>query len=139
MSSDLAFTLVPILIDAIAVLGLYVLANTGRLSVGHASFFGIGAYVSAVCSTRLALHPLVSIAAGTVAAGLVGFVFAIVADRLTHWFFAVTTLAFSVRASDGSGVAVGSSRVTRANGVSALGATTACGRSKRLVVANGCA
>ena len=96
MSSDLAFTLVPILIDAVAVLGLYVLANTGRLSVGHASFFGIGAYVSAVCSTKLALHPLVSIAAGTVAAGIVGFVFAIVADRLTHWFFAVTTLAFSV-------------------------------------------
>jgi branched-chain amino acid transport system permease protein len=30
------------------------------------------------------------------AAGVVGFVFAVVADRLTHWFFAVTTLAFSV-------------------------------------------
>jgi branched-chain amino acid transport system permease protein len=96
MSSDLAFTLVPILIDAIAVLGLYVLANTGRLSVGHASFFGIGAYVSAVCSTKLALHPLIGITAGTAAAALVGFVFAVVADRLTHWFFAVTTLAFSV-------------------------------------------
>jgi ABC-type branched-subunit amino acid transport system permease subunit len=51
VSSDWAFTLVPILIDAIAVLGLYVLANTGRLSVGHAAFFGIGAYASAVCST----------------------------------------------------------------------------------------
>jgi branched-chain amino acid transport system permease protein len=96
MSSDLAFTLVPIFIDAIAVLGLYVLANTGRLSVGHASFFGIGAYVSAVCSTKLALHPLIGIAAGTAVAALLGFVFAVVADRLTHWFFAVTTLAFSV-------------------------------------------
>ena len=96
MSSDWAFTLVPVLIDAIAVLGLYVLANTGRLSVGHATFFGIGAYASAVCSTKLALHPLLSVAVGTVAAGLVGFVFAMVADRLTHWFFAVTTLAFSV-------------------------------------------
>ena len=96
MGSDLAFTLVPILIDAIAVLGLYVLANTGRLSVGHAAFFGIGAYASAVCSTRLAWHPLLSIAAGTVAGAVVGLVFAIVADRLTHWFFAVTTLAFSV-------------------------------------------
>jgi len=96
MSSDWAFTLVPILIDAIAVLGLYVLANTGRLSVGHAAFFGIGAYVSAVCSTKLALHPLLSIAVGTAAAGLAGFVFAVVADRLTHWFFAITTLAFSV-------------------------------------------
>lgn len=96
MSSDWAFTLVPILIDAIAVLGLYVLANTGRLSVGHASFFGLGAYVSAVGSVKLALPPPLSIAVGTVVAGMVGFVFAVVADRLTHWFFAVTTLAFSV-------------------------------------------
>lgn len=96
MSSSLAFTLVPILIDVIVVLGLYVLANTGRLSVGHAAFFGIGAYASAICSTTLGLHPALSIAIGAVAAGFTGLCFAALADRLTHWFFAVTTLAFSV-------------------------------------------
>jgi branched-chain amino acid transport system permease protein len=96
MTSALAFTLVPILIDVIAVLGLYLLANTGRLSVGHAAFFGIGAYTSAVLSTRLGMHPFASIAVGAVVGGAAGLLFAAVADRLTHWFFAITTLAFSV-------------------------------------------
>ena len=32
---------IPVLIDAIAVLGLYVIASSGRLSIGHAAFFGI--------------------------------------------------------------------------------------------------
>jgi branched-chain amino acid transport system permease protein len=96
MTSALAFTLVPILIDVIAVLGLYLLANTGRLSVGHAAFLGIGAYTSAVLSTKLGMHPFAAIAVGAVAAGASGLVFAAVADRLTHWFFAITTLAFSV-------------------------------------------
>lgn len=96
MSSAFAFMAVPNLIDIIAVLGLYLLANTGRLSVGHAAFFGIGAYTSAVLSTKFGLPPYASIAAGAAAAGAVGLVFAAVADRLTHWFFAITTLAFSV-------------------------------------------
>lgn len=96
MSSTLAFTLIPILIDVIAVLGLYLLANTGRLSVGHAAFFGVGAYTSAVLSTKLGMPPFISIGVGTVAAWLTGLLFAAIADRLTHWFFAITTLAFSV-------------------------------------------
>ncbi len=35
----LSSILVPILIDVIAVLGLYVITATGRLSAGHAAFF----------------------------------------------------------------------------------------------------
>lgn len=88
--------LVPVLIDAIAVLGLYVIAASGRMSAGHAAFFGIGGYTSGLISIHLGLPPALSVMLGTIVAGLSGSVFAVVADRLGHWFFAITTLAFAV-------------------------------------------
>ncbi|MFN0299547.1 MAG: branched-chain amino acid ABC transporter permease [Burkholderiales bacterium] len=88
--------LVPVLIDAIAVLGLYVIAASGRMSAGHAAFFGIGGYTSGLISIHLALPPALSLMLGTIVAGLCGGLFAVVADRLGHWFFAITTLAFAV-------------------------------------------
>lgn len=91
--------ILPVLIDAIAVLGLYVIVSSGRLSIGHAAFFGIGSYASAVLSTRAGIPSWLSIAAGTAAAGAIGALFALVAERLSHWFFAIATLAFSVMLS----------------------------------------
>ncbi|MFM9887103.1 MAG: branched-chain amino acid ABC transporter permease [Burkholderiales bacterium] len=88
--------LVPVLIDAIAVLGLYIVAASGRMSAGHAAFFGIGGYTSGLISIHLALPPVLSVALGMIVAGLCGAIFAVVADRLSHWFFAITTLAFAV-------------------------------------------
>jgi len=90
----LASVLVPVLIDAIAVLGLYVISASGRLSAGHAVFFGIGGYASGLVSTRLGLPPVVSLIAGIVLAAVVAVVFSLISDRLSHWFFAVATLAF---------------------------------------------
>ena len=92
------FTAIPVVLDAIAVMGLYVIANTGRLSVGQAAFCGLGGYCSAILSVRLELPAALSIAIGTVFAGLIGVFFAVMADRLSHWFFAITTLAFSIMA-----------------------------------------
>jgi ABC-type branched-subunit amino acid transport system permease subunit len=42
MSGYWSAVLTPVVIDAIAVLGLYIIANTGRLSIGQAAFFGLG-------------------------------------------------------------------------------------------------
>ena len=89
---------IPVLIDAIAVLGLYVIASSGRLSIGHAAFFGIGCYVSALLS-KATLPFWASIVLGGAAAGAFGLAFALVAERLSHWFFAIATLAFSVMLS----------------------------------------
>ena len=99
MSGFYSSIAIPVLIDAIAVLGLYVIASSGRLSIGHAAFFGIGCYVSAILSTQLTLPFWASIVLGAVAAGVFGLVFAMVAERLGHWFFAIATLAFSVMLS----------------------------------------
>ena len=90
---------IPVLIDAIAVLGLYVIASSGRLSIGHAAFFGIGCYVSALLSTKVTFPFWASIIVGGAAAGAFGLGFALVAERLGHWFFAIATLAFSVMLS----------------------------------------
>ena len=99
MSGFYASIAIPVLIDAIAVLGLYLIASSGRLSIGHAAFFGIGCYASALLSTQLTLPFWASIGLGGVAAGAFGLVFAVVAERLGHWFFAIATLAFSVMLS----------------------------------------
>jgi branched-chain amino acid transport system permease protein len=96
MMDVLPSILIPVLIDAIAVLGLYVIAAGGRLSAGHAAYFGIGGYVAGLGSIHVGLPPLLSIAFGAALAALVGAAFAIVADRLSHWFFTVTTLVFAV-------------------------------------------
>jgi branched-chain amino acid transport system permease protein len=86
---------VPTLIDAIAVLGLYVIAASGRLSAGHAAFFGIGGYASGLVSVHLGLPVPVSLVAGVAFSAICGALFALLADRLTHWFFAVATLALA--------------------------------------------
>jgi len=87
---------IPVLIDAIAVLGLYVIASSGRLSIGHAAFFGVGCYTSALLSTQLLMPNWASILVGALSAGSFGLIFGLVAERLSHWFFAIATLAFSV-------------------------------------------
>lgn len=97
--SVLMFSLIPIFIDAIAVLGLYVIAASGRLSVGHAAFFGIGGYASGLLSIHLGAPLPVALVAGAAIAGLAGTVLGMIIDRLGHWFYATTTLAFSVMLS----------------------------------------
>ena len=97
--SVLMFALIPIFIDCIAVLGLYVIASSGRLSVGHAAFFGIGGYASGLLSIHYGVPLGVALAAGALAAGLAGTLLAAIVDRLGHWFYATTTIAFSVMLS----------------------------------------
>jgi branched-chain amino acid transport system permease protein len=96
MMDVLPSILTPVLINCIAVLGLYVIAASGRISAGHAAFFGIGGYASGLISIRLGFPPLGSMALGMLVAAACGAAFALIADRLSHWFFAVTTLAFAV-------------------------------------------
>ena len=68
---------------------------TGYLALGHAAFFGIGAYVSALLITRYNLPwPIAALAAGfgaAIGAALMG----VLCLRLRHIFFAIATLAFS--------------------------------------------
>ncbi|MPZ62074.1 MAG: branched-chain amino acid ABC transporter permease [Propionibacteriales bacterium] len=68
---------------------------TGLLSFGHAAFFGVGAYVSALVLLAWPSLP-VAMVAGTLAAGAVGVVIGYLSLRHTDIYFAMLTLAFGM-------------------------------------------
>ncbi|HWP13436.1 MAG TPA: branched-chain amino acid ABC transporter permease [Ramlibacter sp.] len=71
------------------------LGFTGLLSFGHAAFFGSAAYVTGWFIKTMALTPELGIAAGVLAAALLGLVFGVVAIRRQGIYFAMVTLALA--------------------------------------------
>ncbi len=69
-----------------------VTGTAGLLSLGHAGFYGIGAYVAAILSTRMGLPFLITMPAAGVIAGAIGVVVALPTMRLVSIYFAVATL-----------------------------------------------
>lgn len=74
------------------------LGYTGIVSFGHAMFFGIGAYTTAVMLKQMENTLFIfvlSIVIGMVIAGFVSFLVGLLTLRLKSHFFAMLTLAFS--------------------------------------------
>jgi branched-chain amino acid transport system permease protein len=69
---------------------------TGQMNFGHALFFGVGAYSSAMLSVHLHIPPWGSIPAGAVFAVLAGLFVGIPCLRLKHTYLALTTMAFPI-------------------------------------------
>ncbi|MCX7779407.1 MAG: branched-chain amino acid ABC transporter permease [Negativicutes bacterium] len=65
---------------------------TGQFSIGHAGFMAVGAYLSAVMTVKLQLPFPVAIAAGAVAAGVLGFIIGLPTLRLKGDYLAIATL-----------------------------------------------
>lgn len=74
------------------------LGYTGIVSFGHAMFFGIGAYTTAVMlkqmDTTISIF-LLSIVVGMIFAGIISFLVGLLTLRLKSHFFAMLTLSFS--------------------------------------------
>jgi branched-chain amino acid transport system permease protein len=84
-------------ISALAVVGLNLLMGyAGQVSLGHAGFFGIGAYSVAVGPEHLGLHPLLAFLLGVLAAGLVAFAAGRPILRLKGPYLAIATLGFGI-------------------------------------------
>jgi branched-chain amino acid transport system permease protein len=82
------------LIYAIAILGLQLIFGyTGMLSLGHAAFFGLGAYTYALLTIRLGLPVLVTIPVAALVAG-VGALVVAPTLRLSGIYLVVATAAF---------------------------------------------
>lgn len=67
----------------------------GQLTLGHAGFMSIGAYVAALSSIYLETPFLVSLLLGSIAAGVVGLIIGIPTLRLKGDYLCIITLAFN--------------------------------------------
>ncbi len=67
--------------------------TAGLMSLGHAAFYGIGAYTAGLLSTQFGTGLVTDLAAATLVAGVVALIVAIPAIRLVRIFFTVATLA----------------------------------------------
>jgi branched-chain amino acid transport system permease protein len=69
-----------LILNEIAIIGLFalsldlILGYAGVVSLGHAAFFGLGAYVAGLLAIRVVADPLIGLAAAALAAALLGFV-----------------------------------------------------------------
>lgn len=70
-----------------------VLGYAGMACLGHAAFFGVASYVTALLIMRAEINPWVAFAAGIAAAGLVGALFGLLALRTRGSYFLMITLA----------------------------------------------
>jgi len=87
----LSFTLISILFTQ----SIYILTGmTGQISLGHAAFFGSGAYVTAVLTKTLGLSLLLSIPVAGIATSLIAFILSYPAGRVKEVYLAMMTLGF---------------------------------------------
>jgi branched-chain amino acid transport system permease protein len=83
------------MINVIVAVGLNLLSgNCGQISLCNASFMGIGAYCTALCTTRLGLPTLIALPASVVVAALLGAALGYPARRLSGLYLALITLGF---------------------------------------------
>lgn len=71
-----------------------VIGFTGMFSLGHAAFYGIGAYTSALLATRAGVPFWIGLPAAAVVAGFFGALIGLATLRLRAVFLAFTTLGF---------------------------------------------
>ena len=90
------YLLTEVMIYAVFATSYYLLlGHTGLLSLGHALYFGIGGYATALCLYHLPNVPLpVALLTGAASGLLGGFVIGAMLLRLTKIYFSFATLAF---------------------------------------------
>ncbi len=85
-----------IAVHAIVVLGLNLfIGYAGQISLGHAAFFGIGAYGSAVLALN-GMPTWIAIPAAAVGVALIALVIGIPTLRLSGHYLAIATLGFNI-------------------------------------------
>ncbi len=79
-------------LNVMLALGLNLISGfCGQVSLGHAAFYGLGAYAAALCSVAGAPLP-VSITAGVLVAGAAGIIVGFAALRVREDFLAIVTM-----------------------------------------------
>ena len=96
MSQYVYRVLIMIGLYTILALGLNViLGMTGMLSMGHAAFYSIGAYVSAIMGTRFGMGFFTSAIFGIAVSAVMGMLLGLTTMRLSGSYLAITTMGFA--------------------------------------------
>ena len=72
------------------------LTYSGQGSLGHAAFFGLGGYFSAIIVVKLGLPPILSLIIGGLLTAVIGMLIGLTCVRLREWFLAMVTFGFAV-------------------------------------------
>ncbi|MCP4126122.1 MAG: branched-chain amino acid ABC transporter permease [Gammaproteobacteria bacterium] len=84
-------------LNAILAVSLNLLMGyAGQISLGHAAFFGTGAYASAILTTKFAWNPWPAMIAGMILTGTIAFVMARPVLKLKGHYLAMATLGFGI-------------------------------------------
>ncbi len=84
-------------IFTIVVVGLCLLMGyAGQVSLGHAAFYGLGAYGSALLTAKMNLPPLTAMLIAALITGLVAFFIGIATLRLKEHYLALATLGSGI-------------------------------------------
>ncbi len=84
-------------IQALPAIGLSLLMGyTGQISLGHAAFYGLGAYGSVLLTTHLGIDPWLGLLLSAVLVGALGWSLGWLVFRLEGHYLAMATLGFGV-------------------------------------------
>ena len=98
MDKDYYYTLLNFIgIHTLLVVGLNLLLGyAGQISLGHAAFFGLGAYTSGILTATYGVNPWLALVAGLVVSGVAAFLIGIPALKLRGYYLAMATLGFGI-------------------------------------------
>jgi branched-chain amino acid transport system permease protein len=84
-------------IHSIIAIGLDLLIGyTGQISLGHAAFFGLGAYITGILSAKWAWPPLAGLAVALIGVGIVAYIIGVPTLKLHGHYLAMATLGFGI-------------------------------------------
>ena len=91
--------------DVMVFVGIYCLITiglsllmgyAGQISLGHAAFYGLGAYFSAILTVRFGLNPWVCMLIGAACTAVFAYLIGVPALKLKGHYLAMATLAFGI-------------------------------------------
>ncbi|PIS04901.1 MAG: branched-chain amino acid ABC transporter permease [Candidatus Buchananbacteria bacterium CG10_big_fil_rev_8_21_14_0_10_42_9] len=88
-----------IIVSIFAILGIslnLVVGYTGLLSVGHAAFYGIGAYTSAILLADYGVNFFIGLLTGLLLATIIGFLIGLILSKFKDDYFTLVSVGFNV-------------------------------------------
>jgi len=98
LHNDYYLTLVNFIgIHALLVVGLNLLMGyAGQISLGHAAFFGLGAYTSGILTATCGVDPWLALLTGLIICGATAVLIGVPALKLRGYYLAMATLGFGI-------------------------------------------